>query len=292
MGPSATKIRKPWALVLMGGGARGLAHIGVLQALEASGLRPDIVAGTSMGAMVGGFFASGLTPADLEKLATEVPFDRYLEKGLLSRSPRSTSRFFEKMMLGTGTDRLLRTFGVDREDRIEAFLKGIVGAVRIEDLPIPFACNAVDVMSGCEVIFTRGLLRKAIRASTAYPVVFEPARWRGRLFIDGGTLDNVPVAAARGLGARTVVVPDIHRDLGEVSASAVRNVFQLLNRTSAIVLAGSTERGLKSADFIYRVEAEAETFDFSKVRATVAAGRRATERSLAAIRRLVEGRAG
>ena len=250
------KAGKPWGLVLMGGGARGLAHIGVLQSLRSHHLEPGIIVGTSMGALVGGFYASGIAPSELEKLTVELNKNALFNKTPFSRRPQNMAAFFEGLVLGTRTDKLLRSLGVERQDRIEAVLERFVGNRRIEDLPIPFACNAVDILTGREVVFTRGLLRKALRATTAFPLVFEPARSQGALFVDGGLLNNVPVEAARALGARRVIVPDSHRPLKRIPAASLRNIFQLLNRVSATVLANSTEGRLEQADLVYRIDAD------------------------------------
>ncbi len=273
----------------MGGGARGLAHIGVLRALDDAGLPPGIIAGTSMGALVGAFYAAGMAPREIESLTADFRYNSVLDRRLLSRRPQTMRRFFEGLMLGTRADRLLRGLGIDREDRVEAVLGRIVGGLRIEDLPIPFACNAVDIVTGREVVFTSGPLRKALRATMAFPLVFEPARRQGRLLIDGGLIENVPVEIARGLGARKVVAPDIHRPLREIPASSIRNVFQLLARTSTVVLTRATERQLERADLVYRVEVDVATFDFSRTRAIIDKGKKATEANIAAIRRLVSG---
>ncbi len=290
MDPSRKAGRKPWGLVLMGGGARGLAHIGVLQALEAAGLVPDVIAGTSMGAVVGAFYASGIRPAEIEVLTSGLSYSKFIHDRLLTAGPQSMAAFFQRMMLGTRTDRLLRSLGFEREDRVEAFFEACVGGRRIEDLPIRFACNAVDLLTGREVVFTRGPLDKALRATTAFPLVFYPARTKEGFFVDGGVLNNVPIEAARALGAKRVVVPDVHRRLRRVPVSEVDNVLQLLNRISALVLTHSTERRLAAADLVFRVMGRVDTFDFSRPGLIVARGRRAAEENLPAIRALVSGR--
>jgi len=272
----------------MGGGARGLAHVGVLQVLDDAGLVPGVIAGTSMGAIVGALYASGMTPWEIANLAVSFPYGRFIDRKLLSRRPQTMQRSFQQMMLGTSADRVLRSLGIDRKDRVEVVLGRIVGGLRIEDLSIPFVCNAVDIVNGRGVVFTRGPLRKALRATIAFPLVFDPARNRDRLFVDGGVLDNVPIELARNLGAGKVVGPDIHKPIRGVPASSIRNIFQLLSRTSTIVLTRATEGRIQQADLVYRVPVEVATFDFSRTRAIIDKGRNATERNLAAIRRLVK----
>lgn len=273
----------------MGGGARGLAHIGVLQALDRAGLTPGVIAGTSMGALVGGFYAAGMTPQEIAELTLRLPYNRLIDRRLFSRRPQRMQTYFKQLMLGMATDRLLRGLGADREDRAEAVLGRIVGGLKIEDLGIPFACNAVDVVSGRSIVFTRGPLRKALRASMSYPLVFDPVRIGGRLLVDGGLLNNVPTDLARGLGAARLVAPDIQRPLRRVSVSSIRNVTQLVSRITDIVGTHAVESQLKRADLVYRINVDVATFDFSQVRRIIDIGRRATEKNLPAIRELVRG---
>jgi len=289
MSPARAKSRKPWGLVLMGGGARGLAHIGVLKALDEAGLSPRIITGTSMGGLVGAFYASGMTPAEIEKLTSSFGDRGSAHRRFLPRRPQTMQRSFEQLMLETRADHLLRNLGIDRGDRVEVIIRRIVGGLRIEDLRIRFACNAVDLLGGREVVFTGGPLYPALRATMSFPLVFEPARKRGRVLIDGGLLNNVPVDLARRLGAGKVVAPDVHRPLRKVPASSVRNSFQLLSRASDIVRVLATERGLEQADLVFRVGVEARTFDFSQTRSIIEKGRKAAERNLPAIRRLIQG---
>jgi len=274
----------------MGGGARGLAHIGVLKVLTANGLAPDVIAGTSMGAVVGGFYAAGITLDEMESLIPEMGYARLIDKPLLGRRPRTMTAFFQQLMIETSRDRLLKRIGVDRGDRVEALIKKIVGDRRIEDLKIPFACNAVDIISGREVVFTRGLLRQALRASMSYPLVFEPVRHGRMLLVDGGLVNSVPVDLARRLNASRVVVPDIDKPLRKFPAASKDNVFKLLIRMSQIVFTLQDVARLKSADFSFRVGINVEDFDFSRPRMIIARGRKATEKNLDAIRAVVEDR--
>jgi len=282
--------RQPWGLVLMGGGARGLAHIGVLKVLSANGLVPDVITGTSMGAIVGGFYAAGIPPDEMEKLTTALGYARLVEKPFLGRRPRTMTAFFQQLMIETSRDRLLLRIGVDREDRVEAILKKIVGDCLIEDLDIRFGCNAVDILSGREVVFTNGLLRKAIRASMAYPLAFEPVPWEKMLLVDGGLINIVPVELARHLNASRILAPDIHKRLEKFPRSGVNNIFKLLTRMSQIVFTNEAKVRLAAADLSFRVEVNVEDFDFADSRTIIAEGRKATEKNLGAIAALIAGR--
>src|SRR5512140_238441 len=190
------KASKTWALVLMGGGARGVAHIGVLRLLEKKGLVPDVIAGTSMGALVGGLFAAGLSGSKLTDMLDGVgpaaAADKAQRRGVFKRS----RNLFEDLLFTDTKNRFISKIGLAKEDAIEAFLKNCVGDIRIEDLPVKFLCNAVDLVSGREVLFTRGKLARALRATMSLPLVFAPVRMGGMLLLDGGVLDSAPVEAA------------------------------------------------------------------------------------------------
>ena len=173
-------------VALGGGGAKGFAHIGVLKALRKAGIPIDIVAGTSMGALVGAVFAAGNLQGLEDKCArlriTDIPL-------LLSPTVSTKGLFSGKQAL--------------------ALLDGFVECENIEDLPIPFAAVAADLLASEPVIFTRGNLRHAVRASIAIPVLFTPVAHGDRLLVDGGTLEPLPVELARSLGADIVIAVDL-----------------------------------------------------------------------------------
>lgn len=175
------------ALVLGAGGARGLAHIGVIEAIEARGLRIAAIAGSSMGALVGGIYASGRLPA-------------YREWALaLTRTD-----VFRLLDFGIGRP------GLFTGDRLMEELQEIVGQHRIESLPIPFTAVATDLRAQREVWLTRGSLFDAIRASMAIPLVFTPVKLGGRELVDGGLLNPVPIAAMRQALADVVIAVDVN----------------------------------------------------------------------------------
>lgn len=179
------------ALVLGAGGARGLAHIGVIEAIEARGLRIAAIAGTSMGALVGGIQAAGKLPAYHDWAAS-------LSRGAVLR------------LLDFGLGRP----GLFTGERIIARLFELVGDHRIETLPIPYTAVATDLRAQREVWLTRGPLFDAIRASMAIPLVFTPVMWEGRELVDGGLLDPVPIAATRQALVDLVVAVDVNAQSG------------------------------------------------------------------------------
>jgi len=279
------KADKIWALVLMGGGARGLAHVGILRVLEKNGLVPDIVAGTSMGAIVGGLYAAGFSGAKLtEMLCGQSPAND-IDKPA-RRSPFKRPRnLFEYVMLSDYKNRFFSRMGLDKEDAIESYLKSCVGDVRIEDLPIKFVCNAVDLVSGKEVLFTEGELYKALRATMSLPLVFAPVRMRRMLLLDGGVLNSAPVEAAKDAGAEVTVLVDIHRPLKKMPQEKIKNTFQVVQRMIDVAWAASYEDRARRADFVLRIPVDLGILDFSEARRIAMKGERVAAANLQALKK-------
>jgi NTE family protein len=281
--------RKRWALVLMGGGARGLAHVGVLRVLEKNGLNPDIIAGTSMGAIVGGLFAAGLSGGKLMEMLGGLSLDKYVDKPAGRSLFKRPKHLFEYIMLSDYKNRFFSKMGLDKEDAIVTYLKSCVGDVRIEDLPIKFVCNAVDLVSGKEVLFTEGPLAKALRATMSMPLVFAPVRMRGMLLLDGGVLNSAPVEAAKIAGAEVTVLVDIHRPLKKLPPGKIKNTFQVVQRMIDVAWAASFEERARHADFVLRVPVDLGTLDFSEPRRIALRGERIAAANLQRIKEAIGG---
>jgi NTE family protein len=176
-------------LVLGSGAARGFAHLGVIQALEASGVRPDIIVGTSVGALVGGCYAAGKSDA--------------LEIWARSLTRRRIVSYLDVRLGGAG---------LISGERLAARLRESLGRTLIEDLPVRFAAIATEVVTGHEVWLARGSLTLALRASYALPGIFPPIRLGGRWLVDGALVNPVPVSVARALGARLVIAVNLNGD--------------------------------------------------------------------------------
>ncbi|MGB4593350.1 MAG: patatin-like phospholipase family protein [Coriobacteriia bacterium] len=173
-------------LALGSGAARGLAHIGVLKVLETEGLAPDVITGTSIGALVGAFYAAGVPIADIESIA--LGFDLKVVTGV------------SELALGEGA--------VLSGEKVQAFLREHLPAT-FEELGLPFGCVATDITRNQAVRFTTGDLIGAVRASVSVPLAFVPVRIGDMLLIDGFVCDPVPVDFARSLGAQTIVAVDV-----------------------------------------------------------------------------------
>lgn len=177
-------------LALGGGAARGFAHIGVMQTLLAHGIVPDVIVGTSIGAVVGGCYAGNQFDS-FEKWARGLTF-----RGMLG---------YLDMSLGGS--------GLVSGSQLAKRLEQVLGKMHIEDLPVRFAAIATEINTGHEIWLTHGLLVDALRASYALPGIFAPVRIGGRWLVDGALVNPVPVAAARSLGARLVIAVSLNADL-------------------------------------------------------------------------------
>jgi NTE family protein len=207
-----------FALVLGGGGARGLAHVGVLRVLEEEGLRPNLIVGTSMGAVLGALYASGYSAAEIERLV----LDRaWLSLFLDEREPadrlqggRST---LEHHQLTLQLDRWPpsapagASYGQAVEDLVGRLCADAVylAAGEFDRLPIPFRCVSTDVVAAAPFVSERGALARAVRASGSIPLIFVPVQFEGRTLLDGGLVDNLPVEVARRLGFSRILAVDV-----------------------------------------------------------------------------------
>ena len=171
-------------LALGGGAAKGFAHIVVIKMLEASGIHPDVVAGTSAGSVVGALYASGMDPFQLQEQAFALDEAKIRDVRLFSG-------------------------GLVRGRKLQDYVNRLVGQRPIEHLKLPFAAVATQLETGQRTVFVRGNTGEAVRASSSIPGVFEPVEIRGRHYIDGGVVSPVPVDAARQLGADFVIAVDI-----------------------------------------------------------------------------------
>ena len=284
------KAAKTWALVLMGGGARGLAHVGVLRVLAGEGLVPDVVAGTSMGAIVGGFYAAGVSAGEMTEMIAGPEKAAKAPGAPVKRLFQRPGNVFEYVIAADTKNRLLgRLAGkaADKKDAVEAYLRKCVGAARIEDLPVKFLCNAVDLVTGREIVLAQGRLSRAIRASMSLPLVFAPVRMGRMLLIDGGVLNSAPVEAARAAGAEVAVLVDVHRPIDRLPAARIRTAFQVVQRTAEVVAADSYAERARRADFVVRVPVDAGLLEFSKAARIADEGERAAAANLAALKTVI-----
>lgn len=188
----------------------------MLKVLEEAGLQADFVAGTSVGSLIGALYACGYGWRELHGLAATTDW-----KDLVSlKVPK---------------------LGLVEARKLERLVDRLTGGRRIEELPIPFRAVAVDITSGEEVVLSRGPLARAVRASASIPGIFEPARWEGRLLVDGGLLDDVPSGVVRDLGAEVVVGVDLNGE--RANSRPPKNLLDVLLYSFQVLVHGQGRRG-------------------------------------------------
>ncbi|MFT0867867.1 patatin-like phospholipase family protein [Pseudomonas sp. CAM1A] len=285
---AAETARPKIGLVLSGGAARGLAHIGVLKALEEQGVRIDAIAGTSMGAVVGGLYASGYSIAELEKLATTLDWQQALSdapprKDVPFRRKQDDRDFLVKQKLSFRDDGSLGLpLGVIQGQNLALLLESkLAHAADVRDfdkLPIPFRAVATDITSGEKVIFRRGHLPQVIRASMSIPAVFAPVELDGRLLVDGGMTDNIPVDVVREMGVDLAIVVDIGTPLR--NRKQLATVVDVLNQSITLMTRRNSEEQLASLrreDILVQPPLSAfGVTDFGRAQDMIDAGYRAT----------------
>lgn len=244
-------------LALGGGAARGFAHIGVIQALEEAGIRPDMVAGTSAGSLVAALWASGMDGAELGRQAQAMEESAIADWGFPGR-------------------------GLLRGEALARFVRDRTSGKLIEQMPRPLGIVATDLDSGDAILFQRGDTGSAVRASSAVPAVFLPVRIGSREYVDGGLVSPVPVSHARRMGGELVIAVDISE------APEGRNTadpFRMLLQTFSIMGRSINRFELRDADIVIRPAlAGVSGTDFSARQTAIDAGREATRRAVPQIR--------
>jgi len=224
--PPVAVVRPPpkIALVLGGGAARGFAHIGVIKALEAQGIVPDIIVGTSAGSVVGTLYASGYNGFELQQLAIQMEEKQVSDWSLPNR-------------------------GVIKGEALQDFINHAVKQTPLEKLPRLMAVVATDLHSGEMVVFRTGNTGMAVRASSAVPGVFQPVAFGGHEYVDGGLVSPVPVRVARSLGADFVIAVDIS---SKPQNNKTESSFEVMLQTFAIMGQTISRNELPGADVVIR----------------------------------------
>ncbi|RCS59885.1 patatin-like phospholipase family protein [Parvibium lacunae] len=261
--PTAT-IERPIkiGLALGGGAARGFAHIGVIKALEAQGIIPDIVVGTSAGSVVGALYAGGYSGFELQKIALQM----------------------EESEIGDWT---LSLRGILRGEALQNFINKAVQQRPLEKLSKPFAAVATDLKTGEMVIFERGNTGMAVRASSAVPGVFQPVMIQGREYVDGGLTSPVPVRAARKLGADFVIAVDISsKPQYAETGGSLANLLQ----TFTIMGQSISQYELADADLVLRPNLRSAGTDFNARHTNILEGEKATQQALNELRQKLQAK--
>ena len=258
--------RKPLriGLALGGGAARGFAHIGVIQVLEEAGIHPSLVVGTSAGSLVAAIYASGKTGIQLQKVA-------------------------ETMEEATFTDWTLPIFsrGMLRGEALARYVSVQVNGRLIENMPLLLGIVATDLNSGQGVLFQRGDVATAVRASSAVPALFRPVKIAGHEYVDGGLVSPVPVRYARQMGAELIIAVDIS---SAPEANAASDTLQILMQTFSIMSKSINNYELREADVVVRPALiGVGSSDFGARRRAIQAGRVAMQALLPQLRLSMNG---
>lgn len=260
----AVEIAPRVGVALGGGGARGFAEVGVLRVLDEERIPVSVIAGSSVGAVIGALYADRPDVFALEYEALAIQERDLLDRSLLS---------------------LLSGGGYAKGERIESFLGSHLAHAAIEDLPLRFAAVATDLTSGETIAFERGPVARAVRASAAIPGIFAPVEIDGRLYVDGGVSNPVPADVARRLGAEVVIAVAIPR---EVPKDPPRTQVGVAMQSIAIMAAEISRCREREADVVLTPEVGDVAFDdFSQKRRLIEAGIAATRAALPEIRRAI-----
>ena len=282
--PAAPPQHRPRiGLVLSGGGARGAAHVGVLKILEQMHIPIDAIAGTSMGAVVGGLYASGLSAKEIEAIMTSLNWqdafrDRPSREDLTFRRKLEDQNFLVKFPLGVRGHRIQLPKGLISGQKLSQTLRRLTLPVakltNFDELPTPFRAVATDLENGDAVVMSSGDLTSAMRASMSAPGVFSPVEREGRLLVDGGIVENVPVDVARAMGVDLLIVVDVGTPL--LKRDKLSSAPIISNQMLAILIQRNSREQLatlsKSDVLIEPALGETSVFDFGIVARVIATG--------------------
>ncbi len=248
-------------LALGSGGARGLAHLGVLEAFQEEDINIDLITGSSMGSLIGGLYACGIPLKYIRGLAEELDWDHLSDVTF----PRQ---------------------GLIKGNKLLKFLEIMTKNINIEDLDLPFAAVACDIEKGERIILKKGSLAKAIRASTAIPGIYVPLDHQNRILVDGGVIDRVPGELAREMGADLVVAVDV--GIEEINAP-VKNIFDILLNTFDIMQLKYNKLNTINADILVKPElGDLSAFNLDCLKESIQAGKDAAKKITNQVKDLLE----
>lgn len=254
------------ALVLGSGGARGYAHIGVIEVLEENGIKPDFIVGTSAGSIVGSIYASGKSAQELRDIAL-------------------------KMQVHDVRDFNIKLQGFLDGKKVESYVNRQVDNLPLEDLKIPLYVVATELKHGEKVVFNKGSTGQAVRASISIPSMFIPVNINGNEYVDGGLVSPVPVNIAKELGADIVIAVDI---LAQPVHTETSNVWGMFNQNINIMQSKLAAEELKNADVVIQpdLREKAHIFDVKGRENTMQAGIDAASEKIDQIEKLMDAKSG
>jgi NTE family protein len=282
-----TSSRPTIGLALSGGGARGLAHIGALKVIEELGIPIDYIAGTSMGSVIGGLYAAGLSPGEIERAMLDMDW-----VDVFSDRPRRSEQSFRRRQ-DDRSDYL--DFEIGLKNLRPVLPKGLISGQKLtlaikvpelytpieqdfNELPIPFRAVATDIETGEMVVLGSGSLVHAIRASISIPGVFAPVSLQGKYLVDGGVARNIPVDVVKSMGADIVIAVDVGHPVEEVTIEEIRSVLDVTRQTSYIYTQQTSQSVLTLADVLMHLRLEGfSTIDYEKTKAIIDEGEEASK---------------
>lgn len=270
-------------VALGGGGARGAAHIGVLKVLQENGVPIDCIAGTSMGAIVGGLYASGLSVNEIEQLFIKLDWsegfrDRAKRQDLSFRRKQDDQKYLVQFDLGWRDGEFSLPRGLVQGEQLNMVLKTLTQRAHtvhdFDQLRIPFRAVAADLISGETVVIKDGDLADAVRASMSIPGVYEPIERDGHLLIDGGVANNLPIDVVRGMCADIVIAVDVSSPL--LNRDELASVVDVVDQLSTMLTRRNSEASiasLRAGDVLFRPDlSDIGASDFNKVADAIARG--------------------
>jgi NTE family protein len=269
--------RKKVGLALSGGGAKGFAHIGVLKVLEENNIPIDFISGTSMGAVIGALYSAE-------------PNAKKLEKSVLDQD-------FKNIF-----DYVFPKLGLIKGDRIENFLEKVLHNLDFKDLKIPLFVTSFDLEKNQEIIFHKGNVSKAVRASISFPGIFVPVENKNRILVDGGVFDPVPTEVLKKFGAEIIIASNVnfvkekspkYNEIATLKKSnkKIPNIIECASKSLHIIESEFSKFDLikDKADFVINLNLEKiEIFDLSKAKQAISIGEKVTRKSLKEIKNLTE----
>ena len=283
-------------LVLEGGGALGLAHIGVMQWLYQHHVPVDLVAGTSMGGLVGGIYSTGRTPDEIQQLIQDVHWDQALS-GQIPFRDLSYRRKEDEVEFPTRIEFGLRhgvqlPEGFNAGQQVSFILAHVTlaysGIKNFDDLPTPFACVATDLSTSQQKVFHDGSLSLALRATMSLPGIFTPVHSGTHLYADGGLLNNLPVDVAQDMGAQLTIA--VYLQTATFNAKQPLNTFSVLGQSLSVMIAANELKSMQAADVLVTVPLDKyDALDYDKSAEIVKAGYEAAEKKSAILGKLAVG---
>src|SRR5215471_10980477 len=256
--PASAQPRRRIGVAFGGGSAKGIAHVGVIRWFEEHRIPIDVAAGTSMGGLVGGCFATGMSAAELADMLSTLNWDELFGSSTFAyknvRRKADARAYPSRLEFGLKHG-VNPPASLNNGQQVDLLLQGIAapydGIGTFDELPTPFRAVAMDLLTSTQVILDRGSLASAMRATMSLPLIFPPVELDGRVLVDGGTMNNVPADVVRRMGADVVIAVNV----GDLSTQmkVSRSMLGLVGNTLDAMMRASTRTGMASADLVVNV---------------------------------------